>query len=98
MSLWEINMQPLTEKQIRDIISSEINKFQQNNLAFRSPYRIDSAKDVYSPITGNSKQIGFYGTTKKPKQTVTGSRGSNAALASLLTALSTIGLITNSTS
>jgi len=41
--------------------------------------------------------VGFYGTTPQAKQTVTGSRGGNAALTSLLTALATIGLITNNT-
>ena len=42
--------------------------------------------------------VGFYGTTPQSKQTVSGSRGSNAALASLLTALASIGLITDSSS
>ena len=41
--------------------------------------------------------IGCYGTSPvATKQTVTGSRGGNAALASLLTALATYGIITNS--
>ena len=40
--------------------------------------------------------LGFYGTAPAAKQTVTGSRGGNAALASLLTALANIGLITDS--
>lgn len=43
-------------------------------------------------LTGN---IGFYGTAAQAKQTVTGSRGANVALASLLTALDTIGLLTD---
>lgn len=42
--------------------------------------------------------IGFYGASAVAKQTVTGSRGGNAALASLLTALANLGLITDSTS
>jgi len=42
--------------------------------------------------------IGFYGTAAQTKQTVTGSRAGNAALTSLLTALATYGLITNSSS
>lgn len=42
--------------------------------------------------------IAFFGGTVTAKQTVTGSRGSNAALASLLTALANYGLITNSSS
>ena len=41
---------------------------------------------------------GFYGKAQTAKPTVTGSRGSNAALADLLTKLATLGLITNSTS
>lgn len=41
--------------------------------------------------------VGFYGTTPVAKPAVTGSRGGNAALASLLTQLATLGLITDST-
>ncbi|MFD8279713.1 hypothetical protein ACFV47_11015 [Streptomyces solisilvae] len=41
--------------------------------------------------------LGFYGATAASKPTVSGSRGGNAALASLLTALSTLGLVTDST-
>lgn len=51
-------------------------------------------------ILGDStgQKLGFYNTTGTVKQTVTGSRGSNAALASLLTALAGMGLITDSSS
>lgn len=42
-------------------------------------------------------KVGFYGATAVTKPTVTGSRGGNAALASLLTQLATLGLITDST-
>jgi hypothetical protein len=48
--------------------------------------------------SGTAPMIGFYGGAAAVKQAVTGSRGGNAALASLLTALSTIGLITDSSS
>ena len=48
----------------------------------------------HTKIAGN---IGFNNTTPIAKPTVTGSRGGNAALASLLTALANYGLITNST-
>ncbi len=41
-------------------------------------------------------QIGFYGTTPIGKPTVTGAKGGNAALASLLTQLASLGLITDS--
>jgi hypothetical protein len=40
--------------------------------------------------------IGFYGTSPAAKPTVTGSRGGNAALASLLTGLAGLGLLTDS--
>lgn len=42
--------------------------------------------------------VGFYSTTPIAKPTVTGSRGGNAALQSLLTALANLGLITDSSS
>jgi hypothetical protein len=45
-------------------------------------------------VMGNA---GFYGTEPVAKPTVTGSRGGNAALASLLTALASQGLVTDST-
>lgn len=46
-------------------------------------------------VTGN---VGFYNTAPAAKPTVTGSRGGNAAVASLLTALATLGLVTDNTS
>lgn len=42
-------------------------------------------------------KLGFHGSTPVAKQTVTGSRGGNDALADLLTKLANLGLITNST-
>lgn len=47
-------------------------------------------------IAGSGKNLGFFSATGGGKQTVTGSRGGNAALASLLTALASHGLITDS--
>lgn len=47
---------------------------------------------------GPGQTLAFHGTAPQAKQTVTGSRGGNAALASLLTALATIGLLTDSSS
>ena len=41
--------------------------------------------------------LGFYGASAVTKPTVTGSRGGNAALASLLSALASLGLITDNT-
>lgn len=47
-------------------------------------------------VGGTGKSVGFYGTAPGVKPTVTGSKGANAALASLLTALATLGLVTDS--
>ncbi len=50
---------------------------------------------------GGAEKIGFFSTAAAApvaKQTASGSRGGNAALASLLTALATYGLITDGTS
>jgi len=41
--------------------------------------------------------FGFFNTAVAAKQTVSGAKGSNAALGSLLTALATYGLVTDST-
>jgi len=41
--------------------------------------------------------VGFFGATPAARPTVTGSRGGNAAVASLLTALETLGLIVDDT-
>ena len=46
----------------------------------------------------NSTGLAFFGATPVAKPTVTGSRGGNAALASVLTALANLGLITDSSS
>ena len=46
----------------------------------------------------NSTGIGFFNTTPIAKPTITGSRAGNAALTSLLTQLTNLGLITNGTS
>jgi hypothetical protein len=58
------------------------------------------AKDVYinEILSHEGSFVGFYNATPTGKPTVTGSRGGNAALTSLLTSLATQGLITNSTS
>ena len=48
-------------------------------------------------ISVNSTGIGFHNTSPIAKPTITGSRSSNAALASLLTALANYGLLTDST-
>jgi hypothetical protein len=48
-------------------------------------------------LDGTANTAGFFGATPTGRPTVTGSRGGNAALASLITALATLGLVTDST-
>jgi len=48
--------------------------------------------------SGGTQAIGFFGHATAAQQTPTGSRGGNAALASLLTALAASGLIVDGTS
>ena len=56
-----------------------------------------SREVIRMEATGSAAAIGFLGAGAVTRQSVTGSRGGNAALASLLTALANLGLITNST-
>lgn len=49
-------------------------------------------------LGGSGGSIAFFGGTGGTKPTVSGSRGSNAALQSLLSALATLGLVTDSSS
>lgn len=49
-------------------------------------------------LDGTGNKLGFHGATSVAKQTVTGSRGGNAALADLLAKLATVGLITDGSS
>ena len=52
---------------------------------------------IDSEVTPTTALLSFYGAAPTAKPTVAGSKGGNAALASLLTALATLGLITDST-
>ena len=88
----------MKKEEVQKMINEAISSLRTEMDSFKKWRKYASVIDKFSPITGASNQIGFYGTTKVAKQTVTGSRGSNAALASLLTALSNIGLITDSSS
>lgn len=49
------------------------------------------------PVRMQGNNLGFYGTFPTGRPDITGSKGGNAALASLLTALAGMGLITDST-
>jgi hypothetical protein len=58
-----------------------------------------SAAAVVTAVNARfNANIGFYNTAPAAKQTVSGAKGSNAALGSLMTALVTMGLVTDSTS
>jgi hypothetical protein len=59
---------------------------------------VSLANDNTNTTTALAGYIGFYGATPVAKPTVSGAKGSNAALGSLMTALSTLGLVTDSTS
>lgn len=50
-----------------------------------------------TPFAMEAGAIGFYNTNPIAKPTITGSRGGNAALTSLLTQLNALGLVTDST-
>jgi hypothetical protein len=50
-----------------------------------------------SVVETGTDDLGFYGVARVTRQTVTGSRGGNAALASLLTALAATGIVIDST-
>lgn len=59
---------------------------------------LDFQTNGTSRIKMDGTGLGFFAATPAAKPTVTGSRGANAALASLLTALATLGLVTDSSS
>jgi hypothetical protein len=78
-----------------------INKTTQTNsgqLEVSGKIYGSAALEIDGDLDHDGSNVGFYAAAPAAKQTVTGSRGGNAALASLLTGLATIGLITDSSS
>lgn len=67
---------------------SEVAFLTYDNTSFRVPLLMGT--------DGSNATIGFLNNSAIARQTVSGSRGGNAALASLLTALASFGLITDS--
>lgn len=63
-----------------------------------SVYDTAEREFIRGEASGTAPMIGFYGTAAVAQQTVTGSRGGNAALADLLTKLATLGLIVDGSS
>jgi len=53
--------------------------------------------EIDGDLNHDGSNVGFYGTAPVAKPTVTGSKGGNVALASLLTALAGLGLIVDNT-
>jgi hypothetical protein len=66
-----------------------------NNAATTALLSVTDTGVQVSPAGGS---LGFYGTSPQSKPAITGAKGGNAALASLLTQLAALGLITDSTS
>ena len=60
--------------------------------------RASGACEIYGALAHQGSTLGFYNTAPGTKPTITGSRGSNAALADLLTKLAALGLLVDSTS
>jgi hypothetical protein len=52
---------------------------------------------IHGPVTVGGPTLGFFGAAPNVKPTVTGSRASGAALASLISALASLNLLTDST-
>jgi hypothetical protein len=65
------------------------------NVASGGTVSINVAGVAVITLTGTG--IGFFGSSAAAKPTVSGSKGGNAALASLMTALAALGLVTDST-
>lgn len=78
---------------VGDEANNGIARIAYNHVNDRWAFRAGGGTD--NLIIG-STTIGFYGATPVAKPTVSGSRGGNAALASLLTALASQGLVTDS--
>lgn len=91
-------MNEKTNIQLEQRISELERKVRESEPNFRDWRKFDSVTDQFSPITGASQMIGFFGTPKISKPTITGAKGGNAALTSVCSVLATLGLVINSTS
>jgi hypothetical protein len=60
--------------------------------------KTDDSLVVGANLSHLGSSLGFYGATPAAKPAVTGAKGGNAALGSLLTALAGLGLLTDSSS
>lgn len=106
-----LDLQYLTAPSVHDVVGTVINgdyvtqagnrlTWSGDTNLYRSAadtLRTDDSLHVGAALRHLGSTLAFYGGGAVAKPTVTGSRGGNAALASLLTALANIGLITDST-
>ncbi len=69
-----------------------------NNTYVNGPTDVHIQANAVDKVVANTTGLGFFAATPVAKPTVTGSRGGNAALASALTALASLGLLTDSSS
>lgn len=69
-----------------------------SRLALSAYYTSTRQEGVRIDGDSGGVKLGFFGGSATAKPTITGSRGGNAAIASLLTALAGLGLLTDSTS
>lgn len=76
------------ETEIRKVVKDEIEK---SMLDIRQWKRVDTASDSFSAIS-------MQGLSQNLKPIITGSKGANAALTSLITALSFLNLIVDDSS
>jgi hypothetical protein len=71
-------------------------QFDMGNSGASGHFYVSGGGKFIIDATGDGK-LAFFSATPQAKQTVTGSKGGNAALASLITALANYGLIVDST-
>ena len=80
-----------------DSISADATDASRKGCAVLTVYDTAARESMRGEASGSAAAIGFLGAAAVTRPNVTGSRGGNAALASLLTALGNLGLITDST-
>ncbi len=72
-----------------------VKKHSKRNHPAKARIRIEEQSGLMPAV--DFGKLGFYGASAQPRPTVTGSRSGNVAVASLLSALSSLGLITDNT-
>ena len=77
-------------------ITTNYGLFIASQLGGSTDYAIYTQAGDVRLMASSSDKLGFHGSAPVAKQTVTGSRGGNAALTSLLSKLATLGIITDS--